>query len=458
MTKRFTYLMKSLQKSLHPGNGSEMDRDFIGNGSVRMGHHNRALAAKTSRNIFAVLILLLTLGVGQMWGAENDTHDFSQSLSQLLNNNASISGINILDQGYPIKSIIITCRYNKDIDPAVTIAITVGGAAYASSQTVGDNFNSTKTFTGNASGAVAITFTNETGSGNGHGTFYVTNVRLVEGSSCAKSVTINKGTATNCSFTLSKSGAQASCDGVSTTVTVSPSTGYGNASVTQSGASAAPTISGSGTSWTVAYGSNTTGTSTIAVSCSANNYTITLDKDLTPTTAGTATITATYNSNSNLTSAITTPTKTGWTFAGYFTAKNGGGTQIINASGNVIANANDGGSNTYTDASGNWKYPGNITLYAKWTCTVTWSVNGLTNVYSAHTLTYNGTSTKIASVPGPPSPATYCGDKFVGWTDAAIDGSQNSAPSTLFTTAASSPELKTVGNTTFYAVFADYDE
>ena len=273
-------------------------------------------------------------------------------------------------------------------------------------------------------------------------------------SGCDKAVTISKGGSTNCSFTLSKSGAQASCDGVSTTVTITPNSGYGkNPSVTQSGASAAPTITGSGNNWTVAYGANTTGTSTINVSCAANDYTITLDKDLTPTTAGTASITATYNANTNLTSAITKPTKTGWTFAGYFTAKNGGGTQIIGADGNVIASVSG-----YTDASKNWKYVGNITLYAKWTCTVTWSVNEATNVYDAQTVTYNSSGCRVASVPGPPSPASYCGQVFAGWTNASIDGSQDSAPGTLFKAAGESPDLKTIGNTTFYAVFADYDD
>lgn len=192
---------------------------------------------------------------------------------------------------------------------------------------------------------------------------------------------------------------------------------------------------------------------TLYAKWTANEYTITLNQDLTPTSAGTTSITATYNSNSNLADAIDTPTKDGWTFAGYYTAKNGGGTQIIDADGNIIA-----GVATYTDASKKWIKASDVTLYAKWTCTVTWSVNGATNVYSAQTLTYNGTSTKVASVPSPPSPASYCGDKFVGWTDDAISGSQDSAPSTLFTTVGDSPELKTVGNVTFYAVFADYDE
>lgn len=273
---------------------------------------------------------------------------------------------------------------------------------------------------------------------------------------CANSVTIQpaNGTGTNCTFTVSPNGAQESCDGVSTTVSITPTPGYGkNPSVTQSGASAAPTISGSGNSWTVTYAANTTGTSTINVSCSANNYTITLDKDLTPTTAGTASITATYNANTNLTSAITKPTKTGWTFGGYFTAKNGGGTQIIDASGNVIASVSG-----YTDASRNWKHAGNITLYAKWTCTVTWSVNGLTNVYSTQTVTYNSSSSKVASVPTP-DPASYCGDIFAGWSakNAGSESKTTSYYDDLFKTVGDSPDIKNIGDITFYAVFADED-
>ena len=272
---------------------------------------------------------------------------------------------------------------------------------------------------------------------------------------CNKSMNINKGTETNCTFTLSQSGSSiASCSGVTTMVTVTPTTGYGNPSVTQSGASATPTISGSGNSWTVIYGNNTTGTSTINVSCSANNYTITLDKDLTPTTPGTASITATYNANTNLTSAITKPTKTGWTFGGYFTAKNGGGTQIIDASGNVIASVSG-----YTDASRNWKYAGNITLYAKWTCEVTWSVNGATNVYSSQTVTYNSSGSKVASVPTP-DPASYCGDIFAGWSakNAGAESKTTSYYDDLFKTVGDSPDIKSIGNITFYAVFADEDE
>lgn len=207
---------------------------------------------------------------------------------------------------------------------------------------------------------------------------------------------------------------------------------------------------GCSNSWTFGTDVVSGANKTLYAKWTAKTYTIDLDQDLTPTSAGTTSISVTYNANTNLTSAITKPTKTGWTFAGYYTAKNGGGTQIIDADGNVLASKAG-----YTDASKNWIGTSDVTLYAKWTCTVTWSVNGLTNVYSAHTLTYNGTSTKVASIPGPPSPASYCGDKFVGWTSVEnyVHGTSN-----LFTNVAGSPELKTVGNTTFYAVFADYDE
>ena len=210
---------------------------------------------------------------------------------------------------------------------------------------------------------------------------------------------------------------------------------------------------GCSNSWTFASDAVSGENKTLYAKWTANEYTIELDPDLTPTTAGATSITATYNSNSNLTDAIDTPTKTGWTFAGYYTEKNGNGTQIIDADGNVLASVA-----TYTDASKNWIKASGVTLYAKWTCTVTWSVNNSTSVYDAQTLVYNGTSTKVASVPGPPSPASYCGDKFVGWTTEENVSQNDDTGLNLFTNVAGSPELKTVGNTTFYAVFADYDE
>ncbi|MBR0273120.1 MAG: InlB B-repeat-containing protein [Bacteroidaceae bacterium] len=130
--------------------------------------------------LVAVLCALFT---GTAWGAEDDTHDFSQSLSQLLNNNASIAGINIEAQTYPVKKVIISYRYNKTLTNAVTMSVSVGGNDWGSQYSEGTGSNySTVEFSGDAvEGAIDISFTNNTGSGTGHGTFYVNNIQLVEG-------------------------------------------------------------------------------------------------------------------------------------------------------------------------------------------------------------------------------------------------------------------------------------
>lgn len=104
---------------------------------------------------------------------------------------------------------------------------------------------------------------------------------------------------------------------------------------------------------------------------------------------------------------------------------------------------------------------GNITLYAKWIAiySVTWMVNGL-----EYTEGYPDTEVldgdKVEMLPTPPTPDEgnniYCGEVFAGWTDQPIDGQTDAYPDPLFTTIEGSPEIKQ--NTTFYAVFADYDE
>lgn len=138
-----------------------------------------------------LVALLCATFTGTAWGAENDTHDFTQTLQQLLNNNASISPINIAAQSYPVKKVIVSYRYNKTIENAVTVGVTVNGVNWGSKDVVGTGSNySTLEFSGDAvTGAVALSFTNNTGNGTGHGTFYVNNVQLVEGASAAACAT-----------------------------------------------------------------------------------------------------------------------------------------------------------------------------------------------------------------------------------------------------------------------------
>ncbi|MCR5532630.1 MAG: InlB B-repeat-containing protein [Paludibacteraceae bacterium] len=140
----------------------------------------------------ATLLLCLTLfvGSGNAWGAEGTTHDFSQSLSQLLNNNASISSINIASQSYTVKEVKVTYSYNNKLAAdIVTISVSVGGTSFGSFKVVSTKTSGTTAGTQSfktspqtsVGGAITVSFTNHTGSGTGHGTFQVSNVQLVEG-------------------------------------------------------------------------------------------------------------------------------------------------------------------------------------------------------------------------------------------------------------------------------------
>ena len=121
-------------------------------------------------------------------------------------------------------------------------------------------------------------------------------------------------------------------------------------------------------------GSSTIGFKANTLNDNASNYNDSVSKTITingkfkvtlnnqsATTAGTGSIYEDYGvgwySNSSLStsiSSITKPTKNGYTFGGYWTSKNGEGTQIINSSGNIKS----GKESSFTS---------NTTLYAKWT-------------------------------------------------------------------------------------------
>ena len=128
---------------------------------------------------------------------------------------------------------------------------------------------------------------------------------------------------------------------------------------------------------------------------SANKYTVTFDKQ--NGTGGSASVTATFN---GAMPAITVPTRTGYTFGGYYTAKNGGGTQYYTASG---------------ASAKNWNITANTTLYAKWTA-------------NTYTITYNANKPgrASASIAGSTAKSTHTYDvaksltangySLVGWT------------------------------------------
>ena len=208
---------------------------------------------------------------------------------------------------------------------------------------------------------------------------------------------------------------------------------------------------GAGTQYYAADGSSAhtwdvANATTIYAKWTAENYTITLDnKGADSGKEGTTSISVTFDANTNLTSAITKPIKDGYKFGGYFTSTDGSGTQIIDENGNVKASVT-----SYTSATKQWIYAGNIELHAYWkpSYTVTWSVNGATTTEQVVS------GEQVAALPTAPT-SSDCDDAkvFVGWRSTAIDGVSAANPGSIFTTQAASPAI--TRNTTFYAVFAD---
>lgn len=122
--------------------------------------------------------------------------------------------------------------------------------------------------------------------------------------------------------------------------------------------------------------------------------------------------------------------------------------QAVTAAGTTISST----SSTSTTLTGT--PTGNVTVKAVYyaPCSVTWKVNGSDYTTGGPT-TSVAHGSHVTTLPTAPSTATYCGDVFVGWTDAA-GGAYVHGTSNLYTTASGFPDA--TGNQIFYAVFADY--
>lgn len=134
-------------------------------------------------------------------------------------------------------------------------------------------------------------------------------------------------------------------------------------------------------------------------------FNITLDKQ--SGAGGTSSITGLYSKSITPTS-VSVPSRTGYTFQGYYTATSGG-TQRINASGTYVALTNT-------------TYSGNVTLYAQWTSntyTITLDKQSGTGGTSSITSVY-GTSLTPTSVTVP----TRAGYDFVGYYNSTSGGTQ----------------------------------
>ena len=148
-------------------------------------------------------------------------------------------------------------------------------------------------------------------------------------------------------------------------------------------------------------------------------YTITFNKQ--NGTGGTDNAKVHFDNNDFTVTPVVAPTRTGYTFAGYYTEANGGGVQLVNASG-VWQSSKTG----YLDANGKWVKAENTTLYAKWKANqydVTLNANGGSSDQTVQA-TYGAampTTLKAGGAIATPVRTNYT---FVGYFDAQTGGTK----------------------------------
>ncbi len=144
---------------------------------------------------------------------------------------------------------------------------------------------------------------------------------------------------------------------------------------------------------------NNTKTYTLYAKWTANTYNVVLDMQ--GGSGGTEAVTETYD---QMPPTVTVPTRTGYTFWGYFTSPNGGGGQYYNADGTGKAVWNN--SKTYT-------------LYAKWTAntyTVVFDGNGGKGEMQPQVFIYDETNALSTCTFDPPDPGADFWE-FIGWSN-----------------------------------------
>ena len=190
---------------------------------------------------------------------------------------------------------------------------------------------------------------------------------------------------------------------------------------------------GGGTQYYTASGASArnwdkTAATTLYATWTAKSYTVTFDRQ--GGSGGSSSATAVYGSAMP---SITVPTRTGYSFGGYYTAKNGGGMQYYTASG---------------ASARNWDKTSATTLYAKWTAktyTLTFDANGGTHSSSVQTATATYGGVLPNCVPAP----TNDDWAFSGWASDQAGTSLWYGPDGTKLL----PAYTTAADTTLYAVW-----
>ena len=137
---------------------------------------------------------------------------------------------------------------------------------------------------------------------------------------------------------------------------------------------------------------------------SAISYEVTLDKN----DGTSATTTSIYYDSNTFSPAISSPTRTGYDFDGWYY----GETKVLDNNSNLVNNVSN-----FTDGSGNWTHSSNVTLKAKWTpknYTITLDSNEGNYGLNSTTFTFGSNTTNLANIP------TKVGYEFDGWYDSTL--------------------------------------
>lgn len=229
----------------------------------------------------AVLTLLLTMGIGQAWGA---TETLSCSKGTISNNtmtfplpnftfvHAKGTGSNFAAytpwRVYTNNTVTITAGSGvASIDKIEIVHSTTYYSTITSSSgsvTMASTSGGTTTINSTSGKTVTLTVT-----GSSQSRWISIKITYTAASSCDKKVTVNKGTPSNGSFSISKTGTYETCDAplVITLSNITPSAGYQFGAITQTGIGTDVSIDQANK--TVTYAKNTSGTSTINVTFNA---------------------------------------------------------------------------------------------------------------------------------------------------------------------------------------------
>lgn len=404
----------------------------------------------TMLRLISVLVLVLTIGVGNVWGAEtvsvnigtyataNSWTNESQHATVTIDANVTATGLTSGNNSkyYTSNS---SWRHYEGNSGTITIATSSGTISsitftYANGNNGVIKYGNTNKSSGTAisvSGS-SVSFTVGHSSGTKNGNVQITAISVTYTPAASKtlsSITITTPPTTTKYLdgeTFSKSGA----------VVRATYSDNSTADVSSSATWNKTTLTTSDTQVTASY---TEGGTTKTANQGINVYSVTVQKqDEAGNTISVSGVTATATGRS-LSASATAASK--YVFKGW---------KYGTAAGTSIASA--GSANTTLNGTPS----GNVTIIAEFYAplTATWMVAGSEWTGKGEQTTF-ARGSHVSALPTAPNPnnSEGCGDKFVGWTTVE-EYAHGSSP--LYTSATQIPNATT--DQIFYAVFADYDE